>query len=93
MPETVTGVVDGVVVPLPSCPDPFEPQQNTWLALRAQARVPVTISEGSPLIVNGFMNVVAVLPPQHWSAPLALVAHDPLNDTGTYPSACEPSDW
>ena len=29
MPLTRTGVADGVVVPLPSCPDPFAPQQAT----------------------------------------------------------------
>lgn len=33
-PVTVTGVVESVLVPLPSCPERFQPQQATVLSLR-----------------------------------------------------------
>ena len=38
-PETATGAVLGVVVPLPSCPEPFPPQHLTSPPTMAQVKL------------------------------------------------------
>ena len=101
MPETATGVLLVVVVPLPSCPKPLSPQHCTPpLASRAQVwPLPADTLSAVVMLETGtgvLLSVRVPLPscpllllPQHSTPPLASSAQVWLlpADTCTYVSA------
>jgi hypothetical protein len=63
IPSTSTGVLENVVVPLPNCPEPFQPQHLTVpLAISAQVEAPPALTAVAPVTPTTSTGIEELLP-------------------------------